>query len=52
MKLSYILDLRNSLVKEKRNIPLFQNGSAIIVENDDKEILLMKRGKRASFFWA
>ena len=29
--LSYILKLRNSLKTELRNMPIFQNGSALIV---------------------
>lgn len=44
--LSYILELRNSLKSEFRNMPLFQNGSAIIVENDNGEILLQERTDR------
>lgn len=46
MKLSYILELRNSLKEEKRNMPLFQNGSAIIIVNDFGEILLQHRTDR------
>lgn len=46
MKLSYILNLRNSLEKEKRHMPLFQNGSAIIVLNNKDEILLEERVDR------
>jgi 8-oxo-dGTP pyrophosphatase MutT (NUDIX family) len=45
-RLSYILELRNSLKLEFRNMPLFQNGSAIIVENDNGEILLQERADR------
>ena len=37
MELSYILKLRNALKPELRHMPLFQNGSAIIVENKEKE---------------
>ncbi|MDK2899121.1 MAG: hypothetical protein PWQ10_308 [Patescibacteria group bacterium] len=44
--LSYILRLRNSLKPEFRNMPLFQNGSAIIVENSNNEILLEERTDR------
>lgn len=44
--LSYILRLRNSLKNELRNMPLFQNGSAIIVVNKDGEILLQHRTDR------
>jgi len=44
--LSYILKLRDNLKPEHRNMPLFQNGSAIIVENSDKQILLQKRTDR------
>lgn len=33
-KLSYILELRNSLIEGKRHMPLFQNGSAILVVDD------------------
>ena len=40
MELSYILKLRNALKPELRHMPLFQNGSAIIVENKEKEIPL------------
>ena len=47
--LSYILELRNSLKPEFRNMPLFQNGSAIIVENDNGEILLQERTDRDSW---
>lgn len=45
-KLSYIIQLRNSLKEELRHMPLFQNGSAIIVENDKEEILLEERVDR------
>lgn len=45
-KLSYILRLRNALKSEFRNMPLFQNGSAIIVLNNEKKILLQKRTDR------
>jgi len=44
--LSYILMLRNSLKDENRNMPLFQNGSAIIVNNNDGKILLQHRTDR------
>lgn len=44
--LSYILRLRNSLKEELRNIPLFQNGSAIIVVNENGEVLLQHRTDR------
>ena len=44
--LSYILRLRNSLKEELRNMPLFQNGSAIIVVNENDEILLQHRTDR------
>ncbi len=47
--LSYILKLRNSLKGEYRNMPLFQNGSAIIIENDNREILLLHRTDRDSW---
>lgn len=40
MDLSYIIKLRNSLKDEFRHMPLFQNGSAIIVENEKDEIWL------------
>lgn len=46
MNLSYIINLRNSLKDELRHMPLFQNGSAIIVENEKKEILLEERVDR------
>ena len=46
MELSYILKLRNALKPELRHMPLFQNGSAIIVENERKEILLEERVDR------
>lgn len=45
-KLSYILYLRNSLKEELRNMPLFQNGSGIIVVNENDEILLQHRTDR------
>lgn len=45
-KLSYILRLRNSLKDEYRNMPLFQNGSALIVRNNKGEILLAERTDR------
>ena len=41
--LSYILMLRNALQPRYRNMPLFQNGSAIIVVNNRDEILMQKR---------
>lgn len=44
--LSYILMLRNALQAHHRNMPLFQNGSAIIVVNDRKEILMQRRADR------
>jgi len=44
--LSYILMLRNALQAQYRNMPLFQNGSAIIVVNDRKEILMQRRADR------
>ncbi|HOO67947.1 MAG TPA: NUDIX domain-containing protein [Bacilli bacterium] len=44
--LSYILRLRNSLKDEYRNMPLFQNGSALIVLNDKNEMLLVERTDR------
>lgn len=46
MDLSYIIKLRNSLKDEFRHMPLFQNGSAIIVENEKGEILLEERVDR------
>lgn len=46
MEKSYILKLRSALKEELRNMELFQNGSAIIVVNDNKEILLMHRTDR------
>lgn len=46
MNLSYIIKLRNSLKDEFRHMPLFQNGSAIIVENENGEILLEERVDR------
>ncbi len=45
-EISYIIKLRNSLKDELRNMPLFQNGSAIIVENNKKQILLEERTDR------
>ena len=45
-ELSYIINLRNALKEEKRHMPLFQNGSAIIVENEQEEILLEERVDR------
>lgn len=38
--------LRNALQAQYRNIPIFQNGSAIIVVNDRKEILMQRRANR------
>ncbi len=51
MKLSYIIKLRNSLKEEFRHMPLFQNGSAIIVVNEKNQILLEERqiGKCGAF---
>jgi 8-oxo-dGTP pyrophosphatase MutT (NUDIX family) len=46
MNLSYIIKLRNALKDELRNMPLFQNGSAIIVVNSNDEILLQHRTDR------
>jgi 8-oxo-dGTP pyrophosphatase MutT (NUDIX family) len=46
MELSYILKLRRSLKDEFRHMPLFQNGSSIIVENNQGEILLQERTDR------
>ena len=46
MELSYILKLRNALKPELRHMLLFQNGSAIIVENKEKEILLEEKVDR------
>jgi ADP-ribose pyrophosphatase len=43
---NYIIELRNSLKPELRNMPLFQNGSAIIVENEKDELLLEERVDR------
>jgi len=43
---SYILKLRRALQPVFRNMPLFQNGSAIIVENNKGEILLEERADR------
>ena len=45
-EVSYIINLRNSLKPELRNIPLIQPGSAIIVENEKGEILLQSRSDR------
>lgn len=44
--LSYILMLRNALQAQYRTMPLFQNGSAIIVVNDRKDILMQRRADR------
>ncbi len=46
MELSYILKLRNALQPEYRHMPIFQSGSAIIVENENKEILLEEKVDR------
>lgn len=46
MELSYIIKLRNSLKEEFRHMPLFQNGSAIIVVNEKNQILLEERADR------
>lgn len=45
-ELSYILNLRNALKEENRHMALFQNGSAVIVENENEEILLEERVDR------
>lgn len=45
-ELSYIIKLRNSLKEEARHMPLFQNGSAIIVVNEKGQILLEERVDR------
>lgn len=45
-ELSYILKLRNSLKEENRHMPIFQNGSAIIVVNEYGQILLQERVDR------
>jgi len=49
-ELSYILRLRNALKPELRNMPLFQSGSAIVVERTNKaggkEILLVSKADR------
>ena len=45
-ELSYILKLRNALKEEYRHMPIFQNGSAIIVVNDKNQILLQERVDR------
>lgn len=45
-KLSYILKLRLALQPQYQHMPLFQNGSAIIVCNKKQEILLEKRVDR------
>jgi 8-oxo-dGTP pyrophosphatase MutT (NUDIX family) len=42
-ELSYILKLRNALKDEYRNMEIFQNGSAIIVENEIGEILIEEK---------
>lgn len=46
MGLSYIIQLRNALQPQLKHMPLFQNGSAIIVENEKKEILLQEKMDR------
>lgn len=45
-EISYIIQLRNSLKEELRHMPLFQNGSAIIVVNEKEQILLEERVDR------
>ena len=45
-EISYIIQLRNSLKEELRHMPLFQNGSAIIVVNEKEKILLEERVDR------
>lgn len=45
-KLSYIVNLRNCLQEEFRHMPIIQDGSAIIVFNQKKEILLEKKVDR------
>lgn len=45
-KISYILNLRNCLQPQFRHMPLLQDGSAIIVVNDQGKILLEERTDR------
>lgn len=45
-KLSYILQLRKALKQNKCHMPLFQNGSAIILRDDQGNILLQERMDR------
>jgi ADP-ribose pyrophosphatase YjhB (NUDIX family) len=44
--MSYIVDLRNSLKKAKRHMPILQDGSAVIIVNNKGEILLQSRADR------
>lgn len=44
--LSYILKLRKALKENKCHMPLFQNGSAIILRDDQGKILLQERMDR------
>jgi 8-oxo-dGTP pyrophosphatase MutT (NUDIX family) len=44
--MSYIRDLRNSLIEEKKHMPILQDGAAIIVVNNKGEILLQSRADR------
>lgn len=41
--LSYIVNLRESLKPEKRNMPLIQDGAAVIIVNSKNQILLQSR---------
>lgn len=45
---SYIVNLRESLKDEYRHMPILQDGSAIIVQSEDK-ILLQRRADRESW---
>ena len=45
-ELSYIIKLRRALKEDLRNMPLFQNGSAIVVESNEGKILLQLRGDK------
>lgn len=44
--ISYIVNLRNSLKEEKRNMPIIQDGAAVIILNNKAEILLQYRTDR------
>lgn len=40
---NYMVELRNSLIEEKRHMPLLQSGACMIIENKMKKILIERR---------